>query len=81
MAHPETTLNLDILPYAEVCDSTVESGTVVIAEPVPTAVIVSKKKIVVIAMSTKEKIIRSSRRLTGMIAMSRTTYDSLAGVE
>jgi len=76
-AHPETTLNLEILPYAEVCDSTVESGTVVIAEPVPTAIITSKKKIAVLATSTQGKIIRSNRQLTGMVAMSKSTYELL----
>jgi hypothetical protein len=75
--HPKTSFNLEALPYVEVCDSTIESGTVVIAEQVPTSTITSTRKITIIATSTIGKIIRSSRRLTGMVAMSKSTYELL----
>lgn len=79
--HSKTALNLEALPYFEVCDSTIESGTIVIAEQVPTSIIVCKRKITVIATSTTGKIIRSNRYLTGMVAMPKSTYELLTTKE
>jgi len=74
--HPKTS-SLDLSPSIELCEATIENGIIVMAEAVPTCMITSRDKITILATSSLGKVVKSRRRLTGMIAMSKTTYEQL----